>query len=87
MKLNGTGEVKSVTDPGKLMDVFFEDKDYLDRWLQNCGIMEMLGCLRETRVNITVHQIQDANQFKALCILPRKKFSTSGEREAIPWRS
>lgn len=63
------------TDPGEVMDVFFEDKHYLDRWLRNQGIMEMLERLRATSVNIVVHQIQDANQFKALCILPRNKFS------------
>lgn len=63
------------TDPGEVMDVFFEDKGYLDRWLQNHGIMEMLEGLRGTSVNIVVHQIQDANQFKALCILLRNKFS------------
>lgn len=65
-----------MTDPGEVMDVFFEDKDYMDRWLQNDEIMEMLECLRGTNVNIVVHQIQDANQFKAFYILPRNKFST-----------
>lgn len=72
-----------MTDPRELKDIFVEEKDYLDRWVQNRGIMEMLGCLRGTRVNIIVHQIQDANQFNVLYILPKKKFSTSGGRPAL----
>lgn len=69
-----------MTDPGEVMDVFFEDKDYMDRWLQNHEIMEMLECLRGTNVNIVVHQIQDANQFKAFYILQVLHW---GERPAL----
>jgi len=69
IKQNVIGVLKSGNRPWGLVDVSLEDKDCLDRWLQNCRIMEMLKCLREIRVNTVFHQIQDAKQFKTLCIV------------------
>lgn len=51
--------------------------------IEGYRIMEMLKCLRGTRVNNTPHQIQDAKRFKTLCIVLRKKFSPSVERPSL----